>query len=61
MLCPECGGVNVYVKDSRERTDKNYRRRRYQCEDCKCSFTTYERVERILSSNGKRYKVDREL
>lgn len=43
MICPECGSDKTRVTDSRACTDGSIRRRR-ECDDCKCRFTTYERI-----------------
>ena len=40
MMCPECGGGNVYVVDSREK--ETYKRRRYKCTDCGHRWNTAE-------------------
>lgn len=45
MKCPECGYFDSKVIDSRP-TDNKIRRRR-ECLQCKCRFTTYEIVESI--------------
>lgn len=45
MKCPECGYDDSKVIDSRP-TDNKIRRRR-ECLQCKCRFTTYEIVENI--------------
>lgn len=45
MRCPECGFEDSKVIDSRP-TDGRIRRRR-ECLECKCRFTTYEIVENI--------------
>lgn len=43
MQCPECGSLSTKVTDSRACNDGTIRRRR-ECLECKCRFTTYERV-----------------
>lgn len=40
MMCPECGGGNVYVVDSREK--ETYKRRRYKCSNCDHRWNTAE-------------------
>ncbi|MBO6302506.1 MAG: transcriptional repressor NrdR [Ruminiclostridium sp.] len=45
MRCPECGFADSKVIDSRP-TDGKIRRRR-ECLECKCRFTTYEIVENV--------------
>lgn len=45
MKCPECGFEDSKVIDSRP-ADNKIRRRR-ECLECKCRFTTYEIVENI--------------
>lgn len=45
MRCPECGFDDSKVIDSRPTEDKIRRRR--ECLQCKCRFTTYEVIENI--------------
>lgn len=45
MKCPECGFDDSKVIDSRPTEDKIRRRR--ECLQCKCRFTTYEVIENI--------------
>ena len=45
MKCPECGYEDSKVIDSRPAENKIRRRR--ECLECKCRFTTYEIVENI--------------
>lgn len=45
MKCPECGYDDSKVIDSRPTEDKIRRRR--ECLQCKCRFTTYEVIENI--------------
>lgn len=45
MKCPECGFDDSKVIDSRPTEDKIRRRR--ECLQCKCRFTTYEVIESI--------------
>ncbi|MBQ8790485.1 MAG: transcriptional repressor NrdR [Ruminiclostridium sp.] len=45
MKCPECGFDDSKVIDSRPAENKIRRRR--ECLECKCRFTTYEIVENI--------------
>ena len=44
MKCPFCGSTESRVKDSRDVGDAVHRRR--ECDQCKGSFSTYERVEK---------------
>jgi transcriptional regulator NrdR family protein len=41
MICPECGSVNVYIKETRGNDSPVVQRRRL-CEDCRLSFWTLE-------------------
>ena len=47
MRCPDCGGTNTYIRDSR-RTEEGQQRRRRECVDCEVMFDTYE-VSDLLS------------
>ena len=46
MKCPNCGHTKSNVIDSRPTENSSIRRRR-ECLECKCRFTTYEIVENI--------------
>ena len=45
MRCPDCGGDDLKVTDSRENVESVRRRR--ECNDCGRRFTTYERLEQF--------------
>ncbi|MCY4108994.1 MAG: transcriptional regulator NrdR [Chloroflexi bacterium] len=45
MRCPDCGGGDLKVTDSRENVESVRRRR--ECNDCGRRFTTYERLEQF--------------
>ncbi|MDD4082156.1 MAG: transcriptional regulator NrdR [Sphaerochaetaceae bacterium] len=45
MKCPNCGGSNDRVLDSRASSDNTSIRRRRECLDCGFRFTSYEKVE----------------
>lgn len=63
MKCPKCTHENSKVIESRETNEGDSIRRRRECLDCGCRYTTYERVERpnlaILKKNGERELFDR--
>ncbi|MCH9609175.1 MAG: Transcriptional repressor NrdR [Chlamydiales bacterium] len=48
MKCPFCGFGELKVTDSRNALDVNAIRRRRECLNCNCRFTTFETVELIL-------------
>ena len=52
QICPECGGEESSVIDSR--LTKEYRRRRYQCAkvECKHRWNTHEQM--VLDTNPDR-------
>ena len=61
MRCPYCGYADTKVTDSRE-ADDGIRRRR-ECLDCGRRFTTYERVQAVLTivkKDGRREEFSRE-
>ncbi len=45
LRCPDCGGADLKVTDSRENVDSVRRRR--ECNECGRRFTTYERLEQF--------------
>src|SRR5216684_2915442 len=45
MRCPQCGGRDTRVVDSRDLDEAATIRRRRECASCAVRFTTYERVE----------------
>jgi len=52
MKCPYCGNVETRVIDKRESEGNNRRRR--ECTKCGKRFTTYERVEGLITKVKKR-------
>jgi transcriptional repressor NrdR len=64
MRCPQCGGRDTRVVDSRDLDDAATIRRRRACSTCSSRFTTYERVEAarlvVLKRDGTRNEFDRE-
>lgn len=46
MRCPQCGGADLKVTDSRENVESVRRRR--ECNECGRRFTTYERIETFM-------------
>ena len=53
-MCPFCRSEDTRVLDSRMVRDQHAIRRRRECNECTRRFTTYERVERVLSNVMKR-------
>jgi transcriptional repressor NrdR len=64
MRCPQCGGPDSRVVDSRDLDDAATIRRRRECSTCSTRFTTYERVEAarlvVLKRDGTRQEFDRD-
>lgn len=64
MRCPQCGGRETRVIDSRDLDDSATIRRRRECEACGSRFTTYERIEAarliVVKSDGGRQEFDRD-
>ena len=64
MRCPQCGGPDSRVVDSRDLDDAATIRRRRECSSCSTRFTTYERLEAarlvILKRDGTRQEFDRD-
>ncbi len=64
MRCPFCGHENTTVKDSRTTDDQAAIRRRRNCNECGCRFTTFERIQLrdliVLKKNGHRVPFDRD-
>jgi transcriptional repressor NrdR len=62
MLCPACRSGDTRVIDSRD--DENAVRRRRECQSCRHSFTTYERIEAarlfIVKKDGRREPYNRD-
>ena len=64
MRCPQCGGRDSRVVDSRDLDDAATIRRRRACAACAARFTTYERVDAarlvVLKRDGTRQEFDRD-
>lgn len=64
MKCPECGYKDTSVIDSRMAKEGLAIRRRRECPECKSRFTTYERIENMVSmvikKDGRREPFDRQ-
>jgi transcriptional repressor NrdR len=64
MRCPQCGGRDTRVVDSRDLDDSATIRRRRECTACATRFTTYERVEAarlvVIKRDGTRQEFDRD-
>jgi transcriptional repressor NrdR len=64
MRCPQCGGPDTRVVDSRDLDDSASVRRRRECGSCAARFTTYERVEAarlvVTKREGARQEFDRD-
>lgn len=64
MKCPNCGGSDSSVIETRSAEEGASLRRRRECLTCHIRFTTYERVERIpimvVKQGGNRVAFDRE-
>jgi len=64
MRCPQCGGPDTRVVDSRDLDDSASVRRRRECGSCAARFTTYERVEAarlvVTKREGTRQEFDRD-
>lgn len=60
MRCPECGANTCYCIDSRP-TDGGRRRRRYECQKCKCRFNTKELYDFDVEDTGRVTRLARAL
>lgn len=63
MKCPICGFQKDKVIDSRLSRDGSAIRRRRECFNCKCRFTTYEAIESplmVVKKDGRREPFERE-
>ena len=62
MRCPRCGSLIDKVIESRPSRDGLSIRRRRECENCGCRFTSYERLEIkpiiVIKKNGKHQNFD---
>ena len=58
MLCPKCGCLQDKVIDSRVTKEGDSIRRRRECTDCACRFTTHEIIQKtelvVVKGDGKR-------
>lgn len=63
MQCPFCQHPNNRVLESRSAEAGRSIRRRRECLECKCRFTTYERIEYVpivvVKQSGDRESFDR--
>jgi transcriptional repressor NrdR len=64
LKCPTCGFSEDKVIDSRPVREGSAIRRRRECNDCQCRFTTYEFIEdtqiSVVKSMGRREVFSRE-
>ncbi len=64
MQCPSCQHPESRVLESRPTEAGRSIRRRRECLQCRCRFTTYERLEfaplAVVKRDGKREEFDRE-
>jgi len=64
MICPFCSEKNTKVNDSRLIKSGTSVRRRRECLQCHCRFTTYESIEinlpRIFKKDGRREVFSKE-
>ena len=64
MRCPQCGGRDTRVVDSRDLDESATIRRRRECNVCATRVTTYERIEAarlvIVKRDGSRQEFDRD-
>lgn len=62
MKCPRCGSLTDKVIESRPGRDGMSIRRRRECTECGCRFTSYERVELkpiiVIKKSGKHQAFD---
>ncbi|MBO7700003.1 MAG: transcriptional repressor NrdR [Eubacteriaceae bacterium] len=63
MKCPKCGCIESKVLDSRPSQDFLSIRRRRECTECHCRFTTYEIIENdpltVVKKDNTRQMFDR--
>lgn len=63
MKCPKCSNDNDKVLDSRSVRDGAAIRRRRECVNCGCRFTTYEELDRdevvVIKNDGRREPFER--
>ncbi|HIV98626.1 MAG TPA: transcriptional regulator NrdR [Candidatus Ornithospirochaeta avicola] len=62
MKCPRCGSLEDKVLESRPSKDGLSIRRRRECLECGCRFTSYEKVELkpivVIKKDGKHQNFD---
>jgi transcriptional repressor NrdR len=63
MRCPYCGNFDDKVIESRNLANGDAIRRRRECNDCGCRFTSYERIEdkqfMVIKRDARREPFDR--
>lgn len=63
MKCPNCSSMSSKVIDSRPTDENRSIRRRRECMECGCRFTTYEKIEQtplmVVKKNEDRESFDR--
>ena len=63
MRCPRCGNDEDKVLDSRSIREGAAIRRRRECTECGCRFTTHEEIDRdeviVVKRDGRRQSFDR--
>ncbi len=65
MRCPKCKAPETRVLETRTVSEGRVVRRRRECPQCQCRFTTYERLEEpqvlwIVKKSGQRETFDRD-
>ncbi|MGC9489624.1 MAG: transcriptional regulator NrdR [Thermovirgaceae bacterium] len=65
MRCPKCKALETRVLETRTVSEGRVVRRRRECPQCQCRFTTYERLEEpqvlwIVKKSGQREAFDRD-
>lgn len=64
MKCLRCNSLDTKVIESREVSEGIATRRRRECLECQCRFTTYERIEQpqvvVIKSDGNRELFNRD-
>ena len=58
MRCPKCKSYNTKIVDTRIDYDKNVRKRRHVCSQCRNKFNTYEISEEQYLQNDNLYVID---
>lgn len=64
MHCPKCGHPESKVLETRAGKDNRSLRRRRECQQCECRFTTVEEIQReelvVVKKNDRRQEFSRE-